>query len=49
MNLQTVGTTRPKLSLQFGRTNRLLAERPALNDGILSAHELRRIVSEIVG
>jgi hypothetical protein len=49
MNLQTIGTTKPKLSLQYGRMNRPLAERPAHTDGILSAHELRRIVSEIVG
>jgi hypothetical protein len=49
MNLQTINTARPRLSLQFGRTNRLSAERPALDNGILSAHELQRIVSEMVG
>lgn len=48
MTLQTFTTDRPKLSLQFGRTNRPSPERhPA--PGILSALELQRIVSEMVG
>jgi hypothetical protein len=49
MNLTTTNTDRPKLSLQFGRMNRPSTERLQLNDGVLSAHELQRIVSEMVG
>jgi hypothetical protein len=49
MNLETIDNARPKLSLQFGRTNRPSTERPELTYGILSAHELQRIVSEMVG
>jgi hypothetical protein len=47
MNLEN--TARPKLSLQFGRMNRPSTERPASNDGVLSAHELQRIVSQMMG
>jgi hypothetical protein len=47
MNLET--TARPKLSLQYGRMNRLSTERPILNDGTLPARELQRLVSEMVG
>ena len=49
MNLETINTARPKLSLQFGRMNRPSTERLERTDGLLPAHELQRIVSEMVG
>jgi hypothetical protein len=49
MNLETIATARSRLSLQFGRMNRPSQERPQLDAGVLSAHELQRIVSEMVG
>jgi hypothetical protein len=49
MNLETINTVRPRLSLQFGRMNRPSPERPQLDAGVLPAHELQRIVSEMVG
>jgi hypothetical protein len=47
MNVETIA--RPRLSLQFGRMNRTSPERLQLNSGVLPAHELQRIVSEMVG
>jgi len=51
MNIMTTGPDRPKLSLQYGRTNeqrpaRRRAETPL---GTLPTNELRRMVLEMVG
>jgi hypothetical protein len=47
MNLDI--SRRPKLSLQFGRSNPPAGDQPVQNNGSLSAHELQRIVSQMVG
>ena len=50
MNLHTIVTKRPKLSLHYGgMTARPSTERHHFPTGTLSTLELRRIVSEMVG
>jgi hypothetical protein len=49
MNLETTTKTRSKLSLQFGRMKQSPNKRPACEIGVLSAQELQRIVSQMVG
>jgi len=46
MNVQTIGSHRPRLNLPFGRTRTANAERKSPT---LSAQELRRLVSEMLG
>jgi hypothetical protein len=46
MNLQTIGSHRPRLSLPFSRPRAAIAER---HSPTLSAQELRRLVSEMLG
>lgn len=46
MNLQTIGSYRSKLILPFGRPRTVKAERKSPT---LSAQELRRLVSEMLG
>ena len=50
MNVQTIGARRPRLSLPFGGPTDKMSRTPSKRRSpTLSGHELRRIVSEMIG
>lgn len=48
MTLTTIGATRPRLSLQYGRPP-ASAQHELMRSPILNPQELRRIVAETIG